>query len=115
MFLFLAKDLIKNLLIVDPTKRFNADQILKHPWVVGIVTPRKALADVTKSIRELNAKKRLKVFSYLENIKGNLWLFLLESTVSCLGYSEIRHDQEGLRVKMGNGVLLENLKKKIVD
>lgn len=58
---WLAKDLIKNLLIVDPSKRFTADQILKHPWVVGIVTPRTKLADVTKNIRELNARKRLKV------------------------------------------------------
>lgn len=56
----IAKDLIKSLLKADPSQRFNADQILKHPWVVGIVTPRKQLADVSTKIRELNARKRLK-------------------------------------------------------
>lgn len=56
-----AKDLIKNLLIVDPTKRFTADKILKHPWVVGDITPRKALPEITQKIRDMNARKRLKV------------------------------------------------------
>ncbi len=56
-----AKDLIKNLLMIDPTKRFDADKILSHPWVVGEKTPRKQLPNVTNKIREFNAKKDAKV------------------------------------------------------
>jgi len=30
-----AKDLINNLLVVDPKKRFTADQALQHPWILS--------------------------------------------------------------------------------
>jgi calcium/calmodulin-dependent protein kinase I len=55
-----AKDLIKKLLVVDPSKRLTADGILKHPWVVGDVTPRKNLPIVTAKLKEFNAKRKLK-------------------------------------------------------
>jgi len=49
-------------LVVDPAKRLNADGILKHPWIVGDVTPRKNLPSVTAKIKEFNARRRLKVW-----------------------------------------------------
>lgn len=55
-----AKDLIRNLLVVDPAKRFNADRILKSPWIMGESTPGKELSEVPKKIKEFNAKRRLK-------------------------------------------------------
>jgi len=55
-----AKDLIKKLLVVDPSKRLNAEGILKHPWVVGDVTPRNNLPTVTAKIKEFNARRKLK-------------------------------------------------------
>jgi calcium/calmodulin-dependent protein kinase I len=30
-----AKDLIKKLIILDPSQRLTADDILKHPWLTG--------------------------------------------------------------------------------
>jgi len=33
-----AKDLIKNLLVVDPTRRLSASQALQHPWITGANT-----------------------------------------------------------------------------
>ena len=64
-----AKDLIRNLLVVDITKRYDADKILAHPWIVGEKTPRKQLPNVTSKIREFNAKKEIKVafFSIIIN------------------------------------------------
>ena len=43
-----AKDLISHLLCVDPTKRYGADELLKHPWIVRLPTclPTSALAHV---------------------------------------------------------------------
>ncbi len=64
-----AKDLIRNLLVVDPSKRFDAEKILVHPWIAGEKTPRKQLLNVTSKIREFNAKKEMKVLS---------WAFLIE-------------------------------------
>ncbi len=76
-----AKDLIKKLLVVDPYKRLNADGILKHPWIVGDVTPRKNLPTVSAKIKEFNARRRLKVRNiYCEEF---LTFILLESSTSC--------------------------------
>jgi calcium/calmodulin-dependent protein kinase I len=55
-----AKDLIKKLLNVDPEKRLKSDAVLSHPWMVGDVTPRKNLPNITSKIREYNAKKKFK-------------------------------------------------------
>ncbi len=30
-----AKALIKDILVLDPSKRLTADQILAHPWICG--------------------------------------------------------------------------------
>ena len=56
-----AKDIIRALLVIDPAKRLNADQILSHPWVVGTDTSRKELPGVTQQMKEYNAKRKFKV------------------------------------------------------
>ncbi len=61
----MAKDLIKRILIVDPTQRMDADAILAHPWVIGEKTPRKPLPHVTGKIREFNAKRKFKASLFL--------------------------------------------------
>lgn len=30
-----AKDIIRHLLVVDPSKRWTCEQLLKHPWILG--------------------------------------------------------------------------------
>jgi len=30
-----AKEIIKNLLVVDPALRWNCEQLLNHPWIMG--------------------------------------------------------------------------------
>lgn len=30
-----AKEIIRNLLVVDPSKRMTCEQLLKHPWILG--------------------------------------------------------------------------------
>lgn len=30
-----AKDLVRHLLVLDPTERFTMDQVLAHPWLSG--------------------------------------------------------------------------------
>lgn len=58
-----AKDLVKNLLVVDPGKRYTADKILSHPWIAGGKTPRKQLSTVASKIKEYKAKSEHKVHS----------------------------------------------------
>lgn len=71
-----AKDLIKNILVVDPKKRMTAEEILAHPWVMGEKTPRTELPNVTDKIKEFNTKRKFKVTGYS--------FILLESNI--LGY-----------------------------
>ena len=33
-----AKNIIKSLLVVEPTDRMNPDDLLKHPWILGEVS-----------------------------------------------------------------------------
>lgn len=56
-----AKDLVRKLLVVDPSKRYDADKILAHPWIAGGKTPRKQLANVATKIKEYKAKSEMKV------------------------------------------------------
>lgn len=61
-----AKDLIKSLLVRDPKKRPDADQLLEHPWIRGITTPRVSLPNVAIQFKEFNARRRIKVrFAYI--------------------------------------------------
>jgi serine/threonine protein kinase len=53
-----AKNIIKGLLVVDPMKRITPDDLLKHPWVLGEVAPKKD-KDVLNKMREWNSKRKL--------------------------------------------------------
>jgi len=55
-----AKDLLVRMFNPDPKKRLKGEEIMKHPWMIGDVTPRKNLPHVSGKIKEYNAKKRLK-------------------------------------------------------
>lgn len=63
-----AKDLIKKLLVLDPKKRLNADQILEHPWIIDKTTKVKNLTNTTAGMREYNTKKKLRVRWIVEYI-----------------------------------------------
>ena len=77
-----AKDLIRNILQVDPKKRLTAEEISAHPWVVGTKTPRTELPNVTDKIKEYNNKRRFKV-SY--NILYNGFRGLLTWSLQPIG------------------------------
>jgi serine/threonine protein kinase len=44
----MAKDLIRKIIVADPSKRLTPDEILAHPWIVGEKTPRSALKMMEK-------------------------------------------------------------------
>jgi len=50
-----AKDLIRNLLVKEPSKRFTAKQCLQHPWVKGAAANESAILNVKKFRTELNS------------------------------------------------------------
>jgi serine/threonine protein kinase len=53
-----AINIIKNLLVVDPAKRMNPDELLKHHWIQGETTTKKG-GDVLKKMREWNSKRKI--------------------------------------------------------
>lgn len=54
----LAKDLVSKLLIVDPNKRLNADQILAHPWMHEDGS--KLSLDLKSNLKSYNARRRFR-------------------------------------------------------
>lgn len=38
-----AKDLIRNLIVSDPEKRYSTDQVLAHPWLHNVAIPGPAI------------------------------------------------------------------------
>jgi len=48
-----AKDLIRNLLVKEPSKRFSAKQCLDHPWVKGAAASKNPILKVKKFKSEL--------------------------------------------------------------
>ena len=56
----LAKDLIRQILVVDPKERLDIDGILAHPWIKGDDTPREDLPGFTENLRQFNARRRLR-------------------------------------------------------
>lgn len=53
-----AKDLIRNLLVKDPKKRFTASQCIADPWVQGKTVGNKVLQ--MKDLKDLTSKKKLR-------------------------------------------------------
>lgn len=55
-----AKDLIKNLLQVDPQIRFTPDDCLNHPWITGH-TEKEKLPKIIDQLKKFNAKRKFKI------------------------------------------------------
>lgn len=58
----LAKDLIKRLIVVDPEKRYDTDQLLKHPWVeqMASVPATPITPNIDRSLTDYNGKRKSK-------------------------------------------------------
>ncbi|GLE11626.1 hypothetical protein PINS_up024161 [Pythium insidiosum] len=55
-----AKDLIRKMLVVDPTQRWTAEQLLKHKWIVGDDVATVSLGSTLEELRKFNARRRFK-------------------------------------------------------
>ena len=57
-----AIDMIKQMLCVDQSKRWTADQLLRHPWILmgDEVLQSKSLVESVITMRKFNARRRLK-------------------------------------------------------
>jgi calcium/calmodulin-dependent protein kinase I len=55
-----AKDLISNLLVLNPQKRFTIDQVLSHPWMTSSKLDSKDITPALAEMRSTLARHRLK-------------------------------------------------------
>jgi serine/threonine protein kinase len=55
-----AKDLILHLLVVDPSTRLDAQQVLEHPWITGEGRNDVVLSETVRKLALFNAKKKFK-------------------------------------------------------
>ncbi|XP_074650027.1 calcium/calmodulin-dependent protein kinase type IV-like isoform X2 [Tubulanus polymorphus] len=58
-----AKDLIRKLLVMDPKKRFTAQQALRHPWVTGHAAKNQHMEVTQTKLKEFNARRKLKALT----------------------------------------------------
>ena len=49
-------------MVKEPAQRYNADQILQHPWLSGEPMPKIELPEVPTKIKEYTARQRLKKY-----------------------------------------------------
>lgn len=54
-----AKDLIKKLMVQDPTARLTAEQVLEHAWIKKYA-PTVHLADTLEALKAFNARSKFK-------------------------------------------------------
>ncbi|KAG6584784.1 CAMK/CAMK1 protein kinase [Phytophthora cinnamomi] len=55
-----AKDLISQMLVVDPEKRATVDQLLAHRWVTGTELATVQLTSALEELRRFNARRKFK-------------------------------------------------------
>ena len=53
-----AKYIVNHLLVVDPKERMTLDELLKHPWILGVKTEKKQ-GNVLEKMREWNSKRKI--------------------------------------------------------
>jgi len=53
-----AKDLIQHMIVVEPSVRYAALQVLEHPWVSGKTASSENLAEVPKQLRTSKEKEK---------------------------------------------------------
>eukprot|EP01135_Chromosphaera_perkinsii_P010608 Nk52_evm8s2192 gene=Nk52_evmTU8s2192 len=57
-----AKDLIDNLLVVDPSRRYSVEQALRHPWIAsGEMALNEHLESTIEQLKKFNARRKFKV------------------------------------------------------
>ncbi|XP_039257436.2 calcium/calmodulin-dependent protein kinase type IV-like [Styela clava] len=55
-----AKDLIRRLIVLEPSERLTARQALKHPWVMGEAANYEHMETTVTRLKTFNAKRKLK-------------------------------------------------------
>lgn len=55
-----AKDIVRKLIVLDPSKRLTAKQALQHPWVQGKGAKREDMEKTRSKLKEFNAKRKLR-------------------------------------------------------
>lgn len=87
----MAKDLIKKILVANPSERLTAEEIYNHPWVVGDKTPRNPLPMVTDKIKEFNTKRRFRVS--IDDVNDyrelHIWSWLQRGSKTYLNRNEL--------------------------
>uniref|UniRef100_A0A8C5WL70 calcium/calmodulin-dependent protein kinase n=1 Tax=Leptobrachium leishanense TaxID=445787 RepID=A0A8C5WL70_9ANUR len=78
-----AKNLINQMLTINPTKRITADQALKHPWVCQRSTVASMMhrQETVECLRKFNARRKLKF--HVNNIFPTMCFGFQGSTESC--------------------------------
>ncbi|PKU67615.1 Calcium and calcium/calmodulin-dependent serine/threonine-protein kinase [Dendrobium catenatum] len=94
-----AKDLISSLLAVEPHRRPTADDLLKHPWVIGDCAKQELIdAEVVSRLQSFNARRKFRAAAIASVWSSKVFL-RTKKLRSLLGYHDLTPDElENLRM-----------------
>ncbi|KAG1338264.1 hypothetical protein COCNU_04G005700 [Cocos nucifera] len=97
-----AKDLISRLLAVEPYKRPTADELLKHPWVIGDSAKQDLMdAEVVSKLQSFNARRKLRAAAIASVLSSRVML-RTKKLKSLLGSHDLTPEElENLRAHFG--------------
>jgi len=58
-----AKELIKKMIVVDPAKRLSAEDVMKHPWILGHTASDRDLTSALTSLKKTNKEGKTTVLA----------------------------------------------------
>nr|Q43531.1 RecName: Full=Calcium and calcium/calmodulin-dependent serine/threonine-protein kinase; Short=LlCCaMK [Lilium longiflorum]AAC49008.1 calcium/calmodulin-dependent protein kinase [Lilium longiflorum]prf//2113422A Ca/calmodulin-dependent protein kinase [Lilium longiflorum] len=93
-----AKDLISSLLSVDPYKRPTANDLLKHPWVIGDSAKQELIEpEVVSRLRSFNARRKLRAAA-IASVLSSKVLLRTKKLKNLLGSHDMKSEElENLR------------------
>ncbi|KAJ6794865.1 calcium and calcium/calmodulin-dependent serine/threonine-protein kinase-like [Iris pallida] len=94
-----AKDLISRLLSVEPYKRPTADELLKHPWVIGDCAKQEPMdSEVVYRLQSFNARKKFRAAA-LASVLSSKVLLRTKKLKSLLGTHDLTTEElENLQI-----------------
>lgn len=82
-----AKDLISRLLVVDPTQRLTASEVLQHPWISGEV-------DIPNTNFTKRHKERLKVMAARRRLQQTVRVIMMLNKINYVFFTTLLEEED---------------------
>ncbi|KAG7283167.1 hypothetical protein CRUP_000529 [Coryphaenoides rupestris] len=110
-----AKNLINQMLTINPAKRITADQALKHPWQRSTVASMMHRQETVECLRKFNARRKLKGAILTTMLVSRNFSVGRQHTSPAATTSSASLAQEACKSKKSDGVKADGSKNSVVS